>query len=171
MAEITTTVTLLEMTAEPVHHVPHPGGAKLMLLRVHGITTAFYRFLYGAVGGHHEWQDRKDLSDDELETLIHADGVDIWVLYGNGQPAGYFELVPVEGNAIELEYFGLIPEFQGQGLGRWLLAEAIRAAWARQPSRFIVKTCTLDSPAALPLYQKMGFTPYAQEMQMIAVRR
>jgi hypothetical protein len=33
-----------------------------------------------------------------------------------------------------------------------------------------VETCTLDGPAALPLYQKMGFTPYAQEQKLIVVR-
>ena len=58
--------------------------------------------------------------------------------------------------------------FQGNAaLGKWLLAEAIRAAWAKLPKRVIVQTCTLDGPAALPLYQKMGFTPYAQEPKIM----
>jgi hypothetical protein len=26
-----------------------------------------------------------------------------------------------------------------------------------------VQTCTLDHPRALPMYQRMGFSPYAQE--------
>jgi GNAT superfamily N-acetyltransferase len=169
MAEFSTIVTFLEMMAEPIHHVPHPSGLKLMLTRTESITTAFYRFLYHAVGGHHAWLDRKNMSDAELSPLIHGKGVDVWVLYCNGQPAGYFELGPAGDDTVELEYFGLIPEFQGRGLGKWFLAEAIRAGWAKQPQRLIVQTCTLDGPAALPLYQKMGFTPYDQQVKTISV--
>jgi GNAT superfamily N-acetyltransferase len=96
--------------------------------------------------------------------------VEVWVLYVGGQPAGYFELVPREDNVMELEYFGIIQIFQGRALGKWLLAEAIRAAWAKEPHKLIVETNSLDGPRALPLYQKMGFTPYAQEPQMLIAR-
>ena len=163
MREIETIVTFLEMTAEPLHHVAPPSNLKLMLMRAENITLDFYRFLYDAVGRNFNWNDRRNFTDAELAELIHAEGVEVWVLYVGGQPAGYFELVPRDDNVMELEYFGLIPDFQGQGLGKWLLAEAIRAAWAKQPDKLIVQTSTLDGPAALPLYQKMGFTPYAQE--------
>jgi GNAT superfamily N-acetyltransferase len=169
MREIETIVTFLEMTAEPLHHVAPPSSLKLMLMRAENITLSFYRFLYDTVGHDYNWNDRSNLSDSELSALIHADGVEVWVLYVNGQPAGYFELVPYERNTIELEYFGLVSEFQGKGLGKWLLAEAIRAAWAKLPKRVIVQTCTLDGPTALPLYQKMGFTPYAQEPKVMEI--
>ena len=170
MREIETIVTFLEMTAEPLHHIAPPSSLKLMLMRAENITLSFYRFLYDTVGHDYNWNDRSNLSDSELSALIHADGVEVWVLYVNGQPAGYFELVPYERNTIELEYFGLVSEFQGKGLGKWLLAEAIRAAWAKLPKRVIVQTCTLDGPTALPLYQKMGFTPYAQEPKVMIVQ-
>jgi GNAT superfamily N-acetyltransferase len=167
--EIETIVTFLEMTEEPVHHITPPSNLKLMLTRTEHITLGFYRFLHGAVGHDYNWQDRTSLSDAELGSLIHAEGIEIWVLYVSGQPAGYFELVPIDRNSIELEYLGLIPEFQGKGLGKWLLAEAIRAAWATLPKRVTVQTCTLDGPAALPLYQKMGFIPYDQKSKVMKI--
>jgi GNAT superfamily N-acetyltransferase len=120
----------------------------------------FYRYLYDAVGRDLVWIDRKKLSDAELGKIISDAAVEVWVLYIGGQPAGYFE---IDGRAmpdVEIEYFGLIPEYHGRGLGKWFLAEAIRAAWARKPTRVTVETCTLDGPAALPLYQKLGFVPY-----------
>ena len=169
MREIETIVTFLEMTAEPLHHITPPSSLKLMLMRAENITLSFYRFLYDTVGHDYNWNDRKNLPDMELANLIHAEDVEVWLLYVSGQPAGYFELVPNDKNTIELEYFGLLPEFQGKGLGNWLLAEAIRAAWAKLPKRVIVQTCTLDGPAALPLYQKMGFTPYAQEPKTMEI--
>jgi GNAT superfamily N-acetyltransferase len=167
LRELETTVTYLEMTSEHVHRVAPPSNLKLMLLRVESITTGFYRFLYSSVGEGFEWHDRRYLSDEDLASAIHGIGVEVWVVYVNGQPAGFFELAPENGNRIELEYFGLISEFRGKGLGKWLLAEAIRAGWVRQPEKLIVQTCTLDGPAALPLYQKMGFTPYDQKNKII----
>ncbi len=169
MRELQTVVTFLEMKAESIHHVAAPSNLKLMLLRAENITLDFYRFLYDAVGRNFNWYDRRYFTDAELAAAIHAEGVEVWVLYVGGQPAGYFELVPREENSIEIEYFGLTPEFQGKGLGKWLLAEAIRAAWAKIPKRVIVQTCTLDGPAALPLYQKMGFTPYDQKPKIMTV--
>jgi GNAT superfamily N-acetyltransferase len=170
MREVEITVTFLEMNAETIHHVAAPSNLKLMLLRAENITPEFYRFLYDAVGRNFNWYDRRYFSDTELTAAIHAEGVEVWVLYVGGQPAGYFELVPREENVIELEYFGLISDFLGRGLGKWLLAEAIRAAWARQPSKLVVETNSLDGPKALPLYQKMGFTPYAQEAKVTVAR-
>ena len=167
--ELQTVVTFLEMNVETIHHVSPPANLKLMLLRAENISMDFYRFLYGAVGRNINWNDRRHFSDAELAAEIHAEGVEIWVLYVGGQPAGYFELVPREKNSIEIEYFGLVLDFQGKGLGNWLLAETIRAAWAKLPRRVIVQTCTLDGPAALPLYQKMGFTPYDQKSKVIKV--
>ena len=94
MREIETIVTFLEMTAEPLHHIAPPASLKLMLMRAESITLSFYRFLYDAAGNDYDWNDRSNLSDIELASLIHAEGVDVWVLYVGGQPAGYFELVP-----------------------------------------------------------------------------
>ena len=168
--ELNTVVTFLEMSVESIHHVALPSNIRLMLLRAENITLAFYRFLYSAVGHNVNWYDRRYFTDAELTTAIHAEGVEIWALYASGQPAGYFELAPRRDNVMELEYFGVIPEFHGRGLGKWLLAEAIRAAWSKQPSKLIVETCSLDGPRALPLYQKMGFTPYAQEPKVVIAR-
>lgn len=169
MRELNTVVTFLEMNTEAIHHVAPPSNIRLMLLRAENITLAFYRFLYSAVGQNFNWYDRRYVSDAELAAAIHAEGVEIWVLYAGGQPAGYFELVPRPGNVMELEYFGLIPEFHGRGLGKWLMAEAIKACWARKPEKVVVETCTLDGPAALPLYQRMGFVPVARKDKVLTV--
>lgn len=170
MRSLQTIVTFLEMTAEPLLHVAPPAKLKISLMRAEMPTVAFYRFLYDAVGRSFHWVDRKRLGDAELAAIIHDPGVEVWVVYVAGQPAGYFEVdarrAPTE---VELEYFGLIPEFHGLGLGKWLLAEAIRACWSRKPQRVIVQTCTLDGPAALPLYQKLGFVPYDRREKTMSV--
>ncbi len=166
---IKTTVTFLEMRAEPRLRVPTPVNLKLMLMRAENPSIGFYRFLYDAVGRGYHWIDRKQLGDAALAAIIMDPRVEIWVVYVAGQPAGYFEVNAIGAPVVELGYFGLMPEFHGRGLGKWLLAEAIRACWARKPERVIVETCTLDGPAALPLYQKLGFVPYDRKEKTVTI--
>jgi ribosomal protein S18 acetylase RimI-like enzyme len=165
---VETVVTFLEMTSDPRSHVPPPANVKVSLLRAETPPVHFYRYLYDSVGRALHWLDRKSLPDAALANLIHNEHTDIFVLYVGGVPAGFFEID--HGTAeVELKYFGLIEEFRGRGIGRWLLAEAISACWSHAPQRVKVETCTLDSPAALPLYQRLGFTPYGRKSKMVTI--
>ena len=164
---VETTVTLLEMTAPAAQHVPAPANIKLALMLAENPPVHFYRYLYDTIGRNHHWVDRRRLSDAELAKLITAEGVEIFAAYGNGVPAGYFELDWRNRDEVWLAYFGIMPEFRGRGLGKWLLSEAIAAAWLKEPERVRVETCTLDDPRALPLYQRMGFVPYERRQKIL----
>ena len=156
-------ITYLEMTERPrLPQVIHPAGITVALLRAHRPPIAFYRFLYDTVGEPWLWYERRLLADEALEVIIHDDLVEVYVLYADGNPAGFAELDRRAANDIELAYFGIMPGHIGQGLGRYLLRWAIDTAWAHEPKRLWVNTCTLDHPKALPLYQQMGFQPYKQ---------
>jgi len=157
-----TTVTHLEMKTPPrLAPAPRPLG-KYALLRAEKPPLHFYRYLYMTVGRPYVWVSRRNLPDEALAAIVHHDAVEIYVLYVNGAPVGYFELDFRNMPQAELSFLGLVPEFTEQGLGRFLLGEAISLAWTKNPDRLIVQTCTLDHPAALPLYQRMGFSPYGQ---------
>ena len=156
-------ITYLEMTERPrLPQVIHPAGTTVALLRAQRPPVAFYRFLYDTVGEPWLWYERRLSSDEALEAIIHDELVEIYVLYADGNPAGFAELDRRETTEIELAYFGIMPGHIGQGLGRYLLRWAIDTAWAHEPKRLWVNTCTLDHPKALPLYQQMGFRPYKQ---------
>lgn len=167
--KVETTVTFLEMTAGPAQRVPAPANIKLALMLAESPPVHFYRYLYDTIGRQHHWVDRRRLSDAELAAAITAEGVEIFAAYGNGVPAGYFELEWRNGQEMWLAYFGIMPEFRGRGLGKWLLSEALAAAWAKEPKRVRVETCTLDDPRALPLYQRMGFVPYERRQKVMEV--
>ncbi|MCX8282559.1 GNAT family N-acetyltransferase [Phyllobacterium sp. 0TCS1.6C] len=155
-----TRVTHLEMTERLVHAVPMPVSYKLALMRASKISLPFYRFLYEQVGKSHHWAMRRDVDDATLAAMIHRDNVEIHVLYVDGSPGGFFEIVTDEETRIaEILYFGLVPEFQGLGLARFFLNEAILTAWMGDPEKIRIETNTLDSPRALQLYQRMGFRP------------
>ncbi|MDH3741157.1 MAG: GNAT family N-acetyltransferase, partial [Hyphomicrobiales bacterium] len=143
---VDTVVTFLEMTEAPHTHVHPPANIKVALIRVEQPPVHYYRYLYDAVGNGYKWVDRKKLSDAALAKEIHADGIEIFAAYVGGVPAGYFELDCRNHEEIWLAYFGLIPDFHGMGLGKWLLSEAISLAWTKQPNALKVETCTLDGP-------------------------
>jgi GNAT superfamily N-acetyltransferase len=100
------------------------------------------------------------MQDEELLAIIHHDLVDVLVLTAVDEPLGYAELDRRQAGEIELACFGLFPSATGQGLGKYLLNRAMRAAWAHSPQRVWVHTCDLDHPAALPNYLKAGFEVY-----------
>ena len=161
------TITKLEMKAKPAGVRPHlrhdQDNGRVMLLKVKQPPVHFYRYLYETVGGPHVWVERTRMSDEALAKLVQDEKVEIYVLYCEGAPAGYAELDFSRPTDAELAYFGLIKDFLGRGLGSFLLAAAIEIAWAKPIERLWVHTNTLDHPRALPLYQRMGFVPYAQE--------
>ncbi|WP_340119746.1 GNAT family acetyltransferase [Pelagibius sp. 7325] len=162
------TITYLEMTARPAIAPVHPPiKTKFALMLAERPTVAFYRYLYNTVGGDWRWWLRRQMSDEELAGILADDRVEVFVLYVDGAPAGYFELDRREEPTIDLAYFGLMPHVVGRGLGRFLLYSAIEQAWSYDPERLTVNTNTMDHPRALPLYQKMGFVPYRQEEEEI----
>ena len=163
ISPIDVTVTFLQMDAPPSHYPPQPANRSLALFLTRSMPRHFYRYLMDRVGRKWHWVNVLRLNNDSLDARLGDPARDISVLYVEGSPAGFFELTMLAGNTCELTFFGLMPHVSGQGLGRWFLGAAIDAAWRKQPARVVVQTCTLDHPAALPLYQKLGFRPVAQE--------
>ncbi len=154
------TITYLEMTAKPLR-LPRPApGAKLALMRAERCTPSFYRYLYIQVGEPWLWFERRLWTDAQLRTHLARDDIEVFVFYVGGVPAGYFELQRAATADTELCYFGLLPDFIGQGFGFHFLQSAIDNAWLGATRRLWVHTSTYDHPRALGLYQRAGFRVY-----------
>ncbi len=163
---IDATVYYLEMLNHPIQPV-QPPRAGLLVLHVQTPSLAYYRFLYDAVGKDYHWLSRRKLSDDELAAILGDAKNELYVLHVDGSPAGFSELDRRKPTDIELVQFGLMGDFIGQGLGTWFLQWTIDKAWSYRPKRLWLHTCTLDHPAAVPLYKKAGFVQFKEE----AIRR
>jgi ribosomal protein S18 acetylase RimI-like enzyme len=165
---IDVTITHLEATSPPGPARPPMPALKLAMLRVDRISVPYFRYLYAEIGRDWIWHERRLLDDATLAARFEDPGVQVHVLHVGGEPGGYVELdmrrLPAEA---ELAFFGLRGALTGRGVGRWLLDWAMREMWRTEPRRLYVNTCTLDHPAALPLYQKLGFRPFAQERKTI----
>ncbi|MBO6719680.1 MAG: GNAT family N-acetyltransferase [Rhizobiaceae bacterium] len=155
------------MTTPPTRYPPLPVGRQIALLRARDMPLHFYRYLQDRVGRDWTWVNALRMSDEELSGRVHAAERDLRVLYLDGAPAGFFELSTKPLPRVEIAYFGMMGHVTGQGLGRWFLGAAIEAAWSYKPEAVFLSTCTEDHPAALPLYQKMGFSPVAQSKETL----
>lgn len=124
-----------------------------------------YRRLYKEVGEQWFWHDRLEWSDEELAAHLAKPDVGVWEITAAGgmTSAGFFELQRHDDGSVEIAYFGLKPEFIGQGLGGWMLGRAVEEAWAMEAKRVWLHTCTLDSDGALPNYLARGFRSYRTE--------
>ena len=164
---IATLVTYLEMRAPPDRPPAAPPADPVEVRQAVAPTVSFYRYLYDAIGRDWTWLERKRLSDLALAEIIRDPRVEVHVLWVDGVPAGYVELDGRAPPDLEIAYFGLVPEFVGRGLGRYLLDWAVDRAWRRGPRRLWVHTCDLDHPRALPVYEKAGFRVYQRRRETV----
>lgn len=160
MTTVKTLVTYLEMLNRRSTSLPAL-PAKLEIRQVDKINVDEYINLYKQIGSAYCWTSRLLISKIELQKVIHHPNVKIFVLYEDQSPIGFFELnsknLP---RSIEISFIGLVPHVIGQGIGNLITQYAVNNAWAHNPGRIIIQTCTLDHKAALPLYQKLGFVAY-----------
>lgn len=162
-----TRITYLEMQELKAPRKAIPMNVHAALLVAEKPPLHFYRYLQDRVGRPWKWESRLRLADDALAAIIYAPSTEITILMLDGAPSGFFELDRSQKGVTDIAFFGMMPHATGRGLGRWFLTEAVYAAFGEvdehEPERVTVNTCTLDHPAALSLYQKVGFKPIAWE--------
>jgi GNAT superfamily N-acetyltransferase len=140
---------------------------ELALVQAKHPSPELGRFLYTAVGGNWYWIDRLAWTSERWLEWLARTGVETWVAYLEGTPAGYFELDGSSGSEVEIAYFGLLPGFIGKKLGGWLLTQALARAWEMGPERVWVHTCSLDGPHALANYQARGMRVFKVETKVL----
>ncbi|WP_274563448.1 GNAT family N-acetyltransferase [Streptomyces spiramyceticus] len=169
MSTVAVTTWSLEQTS-PADLSPaaEPTG-DVRIVRAEIPSPEFSRFLYTAVGGDIGWTDRLAMTYEQWQVALARPGVETWVAYENGTPAGYVELDPQDDGVVEIMYFGLIPAFRGRRIGGHLLSYGVARAWdlaERWPERPDTKrvwlhTCSKDGPHAMDNYLRRGFRLFA----------
>jgi mycothiol synthase len=83
-----------------------------------------------------------------------------WLARQGGRPVGVLILSEVvEWGSWDVAYVGVVPEARGRGVGRALLARAIRAAAAGQAGHLTLAVDERNAPARR-LYALLGFEPF-----------
>ena len=149
-------VTFLRMDWAPSGDAPAlPAGAEVRYAR--DCSVEQYRFLYNTVGAQYVWWLRRAMPDRQLAALLRDTRVGIYVLHVDGEAAGFYELDSNGWPAVNLGYFGLMPQAVGRGFGYAFLRHAVDTAWKSGARALTVNTCTADHPRALPCYLRAGF--------------
>jgi len=168
MAKYKTIVTHLEMMPPFLPTAPDvewPDG--ISFTREMDVSVSTYRALYDQVGRQWHWVNRRTLTDRQLSAIIHHPATEIFRLKKRDRAIGFVELNFKLFPQVEIVFVGLIQDAIGRGLGSRMLEHVIGYIHTRAPSRIIIQTCTLDHPSALPLYQRMGFTPAGRKQVTI----
>lgn len=99
-----------------------------------------------------------ELAEDSVAQLDrYLDLGEVLVAMRGGTPIAHLQLVPTEADGeIELKNMAVLPEHQGRGVGRSLVAEAVRRATRDGYRRMIVATATADA-GNIRFYQRVGF--------------
>lgn len=157
MERVKVTVTHLELTApEQLRASETVDGFSVRL--VFPPVPAFNRHCYETIGKQWGWRDRLAWSDDDWARWLATPGVRTWEFLHEGRPGvGYAELATDLAGNTEIVYFGLMPEFVGQGMGGASLTEMVNIAWSLPSKRVWLHTCTYDSPMAILNYEARGF--------------
>lgn len=103
---------------------------------------------YQPYAGDHEVAQELDSADDLL------------FLTYTGAPVGFTWLRYVDEETGEVEPIGLAKEYQGRGLGYWLLLAGLHELAGRGHRRARLGVWT-DNERAIRLYRRLGFTPIA----------
>ncbi len=163
--KISNIVTYLEMHAPPpTRDGTEPAG--LTLERFEAPDLTWYRNIYRRIGEDLMWYSRIVMSDEILNATINNPRVEIFVPRREDQVIGLLELDLRQFPDIEIAFFGLFPEAVGGGAGRWLMSRALELAWAHDPARVWLHTCSFDNPTALPFYIRSGFKPYKRAVEV-----
>ena len=133
---------------------------KLNILLTENIPDWYFIFLYKTVGSSYHWTDQLNKTKKQINNFINDENVKFYSLIKQGWPAGFYILDFREKFVCDLSYIGLVPDAVGKGLGSFLFKTAILSAWEKTNiKKLTVNTCSLDHKNALPLYQKLGFSP------------
>ena len=132
------TIHYLEMT-DPAQLRPSPRRVMgFEVKRAQVPYGAVNRFFYQTVGAAWQWTDRLPWTDDDWQAYAERPGLETWIGYVQGTPAGYFELARRDEGQVEIAMFGLLPPFIGRGVGGALLTAALRRAWEEGSRRGVV---------------------------------
>jgi len=129
----------------------------IQIMRLMQPSFAVNQSFYLKIGADWDWIDRKYWTTEQWQNYVKQSELETWIVHYDGAPVGYFELLQEPERTVQVAYLGLLPEYTGKKIGRYMTCFAIRQAFSSGAKRVWLSTCSLDHPAALKTYLKCGF--------------
>ena len=159
--------TYLEMMSPPpaIELRPRPAGVRLEGLT--GKDASRYRTLFRTIGEPWLWGGHLKMSVEQIASMLDETRRETFASANSGGDIGLLQLEYDEKGDAEIVYFGLVAAAVGNGIGRWLMTQAIERAFTRPIKRLWLHTCNFDHPKALRFYQAAGFRIYATGFEIM----
>jgi ribosomal protein S18 acetylase RimI-like enzyme len=155
------TTWFLQFDGKVPSQINWPAGVRLTEAEI--ASPELSQFMFRTVGGPWRWFSRLSWTYQQWQHYLTQQQVRTWLLSVNGTPAGYIELLKHDDNSVEIKFFGLLPQFIGQGLGQPLAQAAVMLSAQWQATKIWLHTCSADHPSALKNYLAAGFVLTATE--------
>ncbi|MEV6711594.1 GNAT family N-acetyltransferase [Lentzea sp. NPDC051208] len=153
-------VSYLEMKSPQELRPARDRGTEVELREVSDVDTI--RAVHDRVAGPYGWMSLAWTAEKWRESLDRP-GVRTWVPRIDGADAGFALLCFDPGGDVEIDFFGLAPEFTGRGLGGHFLTVVTRTAWEAGATRVWLRTSSYDHPHARASYEARGFRLFKTE--------
>ena len=164
--ELATVITSVEMRAVPKPQAPARSALRLVRW-TQPVDCESYRALYRRIGEPWLWSGRILLDDAALEKVLAPPTTHVYAATRrDGAAVGLLELDFSVSRHCEIVYFGLVPDMVGKGHGRWLMAHALRLAWAGGVERVWLHTSSRDHPHALDFYTASGVVAFERRVEI-----
>ena len=122
------------------------------------------KFFYKEIGKNHRWTDRLVWTDKIWINYLNSYGVSTYIIKKDKDLVGYFEKIFHKDKLeCEIAYFGILKEYFGRKIGKYLLSEAIKKSFENGSKRVWVHTCSLDHKHALTNYLSRGMKVFQTE--------
>jgi GNAT superfamily N-acetyltransferase len=144
-----------------------PSPVPLMLVEIGPESASVIRSTYVRIWTPLRAHGRMEWSDDEWAAELSSPAVRCWLAQVEGETAGFVELENGTKGEVGIVVFGLVPEYQGRGLGAGFLASATVQAWeiGDPTKRVWLQTSSDDHAHALTNYQRRGFRTFSTDGQ------
>lgn len=166
LRKISTKVTYLEMFTRPAILKKE---INFRIYEYNNNSPKEYLDFYHSVGGRWNWTGRKLLRESELQEILSSNEVKIYICVLNDEFVGYVEFdLRKSKKDIEIVFFGITPQFLGQGIGTQFMNWVLYYAWDElKCERLWLHTCDFDHPNALNFYQKNNFIIYQEKEELV----
>lgn len=136
---------------------PKENFAELISTKEVNKSTYISFMMFVGVGLPYAWGERLLWNNEQWNTYQANENIYLYLGFKGNTLVGYFELNRTDKLSIEIKYFGLLPEYTGQGLGGHFLSATIDQCYKLGAEKVWLHTCEYDSPKALDNYKARGF--------------
>ena len=126
---------------------------------IHMLASQIWEPTYGAILSPVQLHYMFDMmySLENIEKQMTELGHQFFIVYADGEPAGYLSIEKVEDDLYDFQKIYSLPALHGSGIGRYMIESGISYLQSIHPAPFTVELNVNRDNPAFGFYKHMGF--------------